>query len=78
MQIRSRFSYKAIERAYEIPEVTMIMQEVFKIIQEPINDKEHNFSIDSSGMISSVVFTENPEANESPYLEPCYGNCGKL
>ncbi|MDP2845171.1 MAG: hypothetical protein Q8N79_03730 [Candidatus Methanoperedens sp.] len=103
MEIRSRFSYKAIERAYEIPEVTLILQEVFKIVQEPIRDKEHNFSIDGSGlptstkqnweqdkkksdtkgyekmiamvgttykMISSVTFTENPEANESPYLVP--------
>ena len=103
MEIRSRFSYKAIERAYEIPEVTLILQEVFKIAQEPIGDKEHIFSIDGSGvptstkqnwendkkkgetkgyekmiamvgnqykMISSVIFTENPEANESPYLEP--------
>lgn len=102
MEIRSRFSYKAIERAYEISEVTLILQEVFKIVQEPISDKEHNFSIDGSGlptstkqnweqdkkksetkgyekmvamvgttykMISSVTFTENPEANESPYLE---------
>ena len=103
MEIRSRFSYKAIERAYEIPEVTLILQEAFKIVQEPISDKEHNFSIDGSGlptstkqnweqdkkksdtkgyekmiamvgttykMISSVTFTENPEANESPYLVP--------
>ncbi len=102
MEIRSRFSYKAIERAYEIPEVTLILQEVFKIVQEPISDKEHNFSIDGTGlptstkqnweqdkkksetkgyekmvamvgttykMISSVTFTENPEANESPHLE---------
>jgi transposase len=103
MEIRSSFSYKAIERAYEIPEVTLILQEVFKMVQEPISDKEHNFSIDGSGvptstkqnyeqdkkkgdtkgyekmiavvgneykMISSVIFTENPDANESPYLEP--------
>ncbi len=102
MEIRSRFSYKAIERAYEITEVTLILQEVFKIVQEPISDKEHNFSIDGTGlptstkqnweqdkkksetkgyekmvamvgttykMISSVTFTENPEANESPHLE---------
>ncbi len=103
MQIHSRFSYKAIERAYEIPEVTLILQEVFRISQEPIDDKEHSFSIDGSGlptstkqnwehdkkksetkgyekmiaivgntykMVSAVTFTENPEANESPYLEP--------
>ena len=103
MDIRSRFSYKAIERAYEIPDVTLILQEVFKIAQEPIRDKEHNFSIDGTGlptstkqnweqdkkksetkgyekmiamvgttykMISAVTITENPEGNESPYLEP--------
>lgn len=103
MEIRSRFSYKAIERAYEIPEVTLILQEAFKIVQEPIRDKEHNFSIDGTGlptstkqnweqdkkksetkgyekmvvmvgttykMISAVTLTENPEGNESPYLEP--------
>lgn len=103
MQIHSRFSYKAIERAYEITDVTLILQEVFKITQEPIRDKEHNFSIDGTGlptstkqnweqdkkksetkgyekmvamvgttykMISAVTLTENPEGNESPYLEP--------
>ncbi len=103
MEIQSRFSYKAIERAYEIPEVTLILEEAFKIVQEPISDKEHNFSIYGSGVptstkqnwekdkkkgetkgyekmiamvgneyktISSVTFTENPEANESPFLEP--------
>ncbi len=54
MEIRSSFSYKAIERAYEIPEVTLILQEVFKIAQEPISDKEHNFSIDGTGLPTST------------------------
>jgi transposase len=57
MEICSRFSYKAIERAYEIPEVTLILQEVFKIVQEPISDKEHNFSIDGSGLPTSTKQT---------------------
>ncbi len=103
MQVHSRFSYKAIERAYEIPEVTMVLQEVFRISREAMDDKEHSFALDGSGlptsikqnreqdknksetkgyekmitmvgttykMISAVTFTENPNANESPYLEP--------
>ncbi len=39
---------------YEIPAVTLILQEVFKIVQEPIGDKEHKFSIDGSGVPTST------------------------
>jgi transposase len=105
MRIRNTFSYKTIERAYENPLVTLILHEVFRMTQEPVNDREHSFGIDGSGLstsikqnwakdknckgkatkgyekmiamvgtsyklFSAVTFTENPRANESPYLEP--------
>ncbi len=70
MEIRSRFSYKAIERAYEIPEVTIILQEVFKIVQEPISNKEHNFSIDGSGLPTSTK--QNYEQDKKKGDTKCY------
>lgn len=54
MRIRSTFSYKTIERAYENPLVTLILHEVFRITQEPVIDREHNFGIDGSGLATSI------------------------
>jgi transposase len=54
MELRNTFSYKTIERAYEDPLVTLILQEIFKMAQEPIRDKEHVFSPDGTGLSMSM------------------------
>lgn len=54
MRIRNSFSYKTIERAYEDPLVTLILREIFRLTQEPVRDKEHEFSIDGSGLPTSI------------------------
>jgi hypothetical protein len=50
MGIRNIFSYKTIERAYEDPLVVLILQEIFKLTQEPVKKKEHVFSPDGTGL----------------------------
>ena len=54
MQIEQEFSYKTIERAYDNPLVIMILKEIFKMTQEPVSDKEHGFSIDGTGLSTSM------------------------
>lgn len=45
---------KDIERAYDSEDVKLVLQTVFEMTNEPIQDKEHNFSIDGSGMPASI------------------------
>jgi transposase len=54
MRIKRAFSYKTIERAYEDPLVTLILNEVFKMVQEPIRELERNFSADGTGLPTSM------------------------
>jgi len=54
MGIKQAFSYKTIERAYEDPLVTLILNEVFKMTQEPVKGLEHNFSADGTGLPTSM------------------------
>lgn len=54
MRIKGAFSYKTIERAYEDPLVTLILKEIFRLTQEPVKDKEHEFSVDGSGLPTSI------------------------
>jgi transposase len=48
------FSYKTIERAYQDPQVAEILQEVFRLTQEPVCDKEHTFGPDGTGLSTSM------------------------
>jgi transposase len=54
MGIKQAFSYKTIERAYDDPFVTLILNEVFKMTQEPLKELEHDFSADGTGLPTSV------------------------
>jgi len=54
MRLRTTFSYKTIERSYEDPFVTIILNEVFKMTQEPVSDKEHSFAIDGTCLPTSI------------------------
>jgi len=54
MGIKRAFSYKTIERAYDDPLVTLILNEVFKMTQEPVKELEKNFSSDGTGVPTSM------------------------
>jgi transposase len=54
MRIKTLFSYKTIERGYQDPFVTLILNEVFKMTQEPISEKEHSFTIDGTCLPTSI------------------------
>lgn len=43
LNLKKTFSYKTIERAYENSEVTLVLQEVFKLTQSPVSHREHVF-----------------------------------
>jgi transposase len=51
--ITDHFSYKSIERAYDDEEVRAILDEVFKVTNEPVRDLETDFSVDGSGKSTS-------------------------
>jgi transposase len=54
MGIKQAFSYKSIERAYEDPFVTLILNEIFKMTREPVKELEKNFSADGTGLPTSM------------------------
>ena len=54
MGIKHAFSYKTIERAYDDPFVTLILNEVFKMTQEPVKEVEKNFAADGTGIPTSM------------------------
>ena len=54
MKIKQAFSYKTIERAYDDPFVTLILNEIFKMTQEPLKELEKNFSADGTGVPTSM------------------------
>ena len=54
MGIKQAFSYKTIERAYEDPLVTLILNKVFRMTQEPIKRLEKDFSADGTGLPTSM------------------------
>jgi len=54
MRIKTLFSYKTIERGYQDPFVTLILNEVFKMTQEPISEKEHSFTVDGTCLPTSI------------------------
>lgn len=52
--IEQDLTYKDIERAYSNQDVQDIIQEVLKLSNEPIKNKETRFSIDGTGMETSI------------------------
>ncbi|MGC8817757.1 MAG: transposase [Candidatus Hadarchaeum sp.] len=54
MGIKQAFSYKTIERAYDDPLVTLILNEVFRMTQKPVGELEKNFSADGTGLSTSM------------------------
>ena len=51
--IKEGLSYKDIERAYENPEVALIIHVAHQLSNTPVADKEKNFSIDGTGLPES-------------------------
>lgn len=51
--IRENLTYKDIERAYENPEVALVIHSAHQLSNEPVASKEKNFSIDGTGLPES-------------------------
>ena len=47
-------SYKDIERSYGNVEVMLILHKAFELCNRPLKDKEKNFSIDGTGLTTSI------------------------
>lgn len=58
------FSYKTIERAYDVPEVIQILSEVFEMTQQPIVNEENTFSTDGTGLPTSLKRNYEREKRE--------------
>jgi len=52
--VTERLTAKDIERAYDDSDVVAILIEVFRMSNEPVRDKETEFSIDGTGMPTSI------------------------
>lgn len=61
MGISSSFSYKTIERAYDEEYVREILHGIFLRTQEPIADKETEFSTDGTGLPTSLKYNYEHE-----------------
>jgi hypothetical protein len=59
--ITSEFSYKTIGRGYERKDVREILERIHELTQVPILDEEHDFSIDGTGLSTSIK--QNHENN---------------
>ncbi len=54
LDIRERLAPKDIERAYDDPDTSAILMEVFRMTSEPVSGKETTFSIDGTGLPTSI------------------------
>lgn len=52
--MKESLTYKDIERAYENPEVALILHVAHQLSNEPVAGKEKDFAIDGTGMPSSI------------------------
>jgi len=52
--IYEELSYKDIERAYGNTEVQLILGKAFEICNRPLRDKEKDFSVDGTGLTTSI------------------------
>lgn len=57
----SEFSYKTVERGYDRDDVKEILLRIYELVQGPISDKEHNFSIDGTGLSTSIKLNYEKE-----------------
>ncbi|MDR0493789.1 MAG: transposase [Nitrososphaerota archaeon] len=53
LHLKTEFSYKTIERAYNNPVVREILSEVFELTQLPLREIEHEFGPDATGLATS-------------------------
>jgi len=53
LDLTTVYSYKTIERAYSDMEVRQILEEVFELTNTPIQDLEHEFGSDATGLSTS-------------------------
>jgi len=69
--ITERLTPKDIERAYDDSDVIAILMEVFRMSNEPVRNKEREFSIDGSGLPTSI---KHNYANDRDNLQKkaCY------
>lgn len=51
--IKERLTYRDIERAYDNPEVALILHAAFQLSNNPVSGKEKGFSIDGTGLPQS-------------------------
>jgi transposase len=54
LEISERLTPKDIERAYDDPDAIAILIEMFRMTNEPVKDRESEFSIDGSGLPTSI------------------------
>ena len=50
----TEFSYKTIERGYDRDTVKRILDRIQELTQQPVSDEEHNFSIDGTGLPTTI------------------------
>ncbi|KXB01523.1 hypothetical protein AKJ44_02455 [candidate division MSBL1 archaeon SCGC-AAA261F17] len=67
LRIERTYSYKTLERAYENPKVLMILREVFRMIQQPIRDKEYSFAPDGTGIPTSLKVNWSRDSVDDGY-----------
>jgi len=48
--LTTTYSYKTIERAYSDMETRQILEEVFELTNVPVQDLEHEFGSDATGL----------------------------
>ena len=54
LDIRSTITHKDLERAYDNIDVQLIVEKAFQLTNEPVKDKEKDFSIDGTGLETSI------------------------
>lgn len=82
--IKEHLTYKDIERAYENPEVALIIHVAHQLSNEPVAGNEKNFSIDGTGLPESSKqnYASDKEKGKEikgyEKLIAIFGNCYKL
>jgi transposase len=54
LRLTENLTYKDIERAYEDPQVLLILHKAFELTNEPVADKETDFAGDGTGQPTSI------------------------
>jgi len=61
MSFSEGFSYKTVERAYDNPDVKDILEEIDRLVQKPIKEKETEFTTDGTGLPTSIKYNYEEE-----------------